>query len=277
MICAWDELIGILPLWMRMEVDQIGRDKLNELRLRLHKPAELCLHNRTYNLRKPIESNDLNYILNAASKYSPWSSESITKGYITAAGGHRIGICGNAAIKNGQVAGYQSVSSLCIRVARDFPGCARTIGDLSGSTIILGAPGWGKTTLLRDLARQISQKQCVCVVDERCELFPSGLDTGLKTDILSSAPKSAGIDMVMRTMTPNTIVVDEITAQEDSEALLRAFHCGVRLLATAHASSLEDYLKRNVYQPLVQGKVFENFIIMKPDKSFTVERVVECK
>ena len=174
--------------------------------------------------------------------------------------------------KDGVVTGIREISSLCIRVARDFPGIAKRAADAPGSILILGAPGWGKTTLLRDLIRQIGEKQCVSVVDERGELFPEGLERGKKTDVLTGCPKSPGIDMVLRTMGPDCVAVDEITAEADARALLRAANCGVRLLATAHGMSAADLRRRSVYRPLAESGVFQTLLILRQDKSFRAER-----
>lgn len=277
MICAWKELLGILPAWMRTDVDRLGRNSLQELRLRLNDSAELCLKTGQQYLNRNINVDDLNFVINAASKYSPWSAASMAKGYLTAPGGHRIGICGTAVCKDGQVSGIRDISSLCIRVARDFPGIAQTAATLKGSILILGAPGWGKTTLLRDLIRKAAERECVGVIDERGELFPEGLQKGRRMDVLTGAEKRDGIDRILRTMGPSTIAVDEITAPEDSEALLQASNCGVRLLATAHASSAADFLKRKVYRPLVEYHVFDDLIILRSDKTFFTERMTVCR
>ena len=210
--------------------------------------------------------------INAASRYSPWAAATTAQGYLTAPGGHRIGLCGEVVCKDGIVTGIREISSLCIRVARDFPGIAKRAADATGSILILGAPGWGKTTLLRDLIRQIGEKQCVSVVDERGELFPEGLERGKKTDVLTGCPKSPGIDMVLRTMGPDCIAVDEITAEADARALLRAANCGVRLLATAHGTSAADLRRRSVYRPLAESGVFQTLLILRQDKSFRAER-----
>ena len=125
---------------------------------------------------------------------------------------------------------------------------------------------------MRDLIRQIGEKQCVSVVDERGELFPEGLERGKKTDVLTGCPKSPGIDMVLRTMGPDCIAVDEITAEADARALLRAANCGVRLLATAHGTSAADLRRRSVYRPLAESGVFQTLLILRQDKSFRAER-----
>ena len=167
----------------------------------------------------------------------------------------------------------RTLSSLCIRVARDFPGISGKHNYHGQSILILGAPGWGKTTLLRDISRKLSDTKTVCVIDERQELFPPGFQTGRKMDILSGCPKAAGIECALRTMGPDIIAVDEITAPEDCRALIQAFGCGVTLLATAHGNGLRDFLRREVYAPLRESHIFDTFLILHADKSFSQEAV----
>jgi stage III sporulation protein AA len=273
MTCAWKELLAILPTWCRNDVDELGRDTLQELRLRLGLVPELIRSNGNIKLKRAVTAEDLSYIVNTASRYSPWAAATSAQGYITAPGGHRIGLCGQAVVQSGQPSTLRQISSLCIRVARDFPGISRRIAGIGGSILILGRPGSGKTTLLRDLVRHRSDtaRGSVCVVDERGELFPDGFGRGFRTDVLHGCPKEQGIDMVLRTMSPTTIAVDEITSECDCQALLKAGWCGVDLLATAHAASKADLYNRPVYRPLVTGHLFDTLVILQPDKSFKAE------
>ncbi len=274
MMCAWEELLGILPRRMQPEVDQTGRYTLQELRMRINSPPELVLSKGSRWLEEKCTREDIAFVLQCATGYSPWAAQTIRQGFLTAPGGHRIGLCGLALYRSGQMTGMREITSLCIRVARDLPGIAASL-PREGSVLILGAPGWGKTTLLRDLIRQRSRTQTVAVVDERGELFPPGFDTGMRTDILRGCRKSQGITQVLRTMGPSCIALDEITAEEDSQCLLRAAGCGTELLATAHAGSLEDFMSRPVYRPLIREKVFRWLVLMDPGKGFRVERMEE--
>jgi stage III sporulation protein AA len=175
--------------------------------------------------------------------------------------------------KNGIPTGIRDITSVCIRVARDFPGIAKNVpGD--GSVIILGAPGWGKTTLLRDLIRMRSEYKRVCVVDERGELFPEGLDTGKRTDILRGCQKCHGIEQVLRTMGPGCIAVDEITASEDCACLIRSAGCGAELLATAHAETIRAFHSHPRYHSLIHSGIFQWILMLRPDKQFSIERMV---
>lgn len=272
MICAWQELLSVLPARLRSEVDRCGKDSMQELRLRINAPPELVMGDESHWLSGNVTQSELRFVVNAASLYSPWSVSTTAHGFLSAAGGHRIGLCGEVICKDGEIAGFREVYSLCIRVARDVPGIAKKV-PVKGSVLILGAPGWGKTTLLRDLIRQIGQKEIVCAIDERGELFPKGFETGKRIDVLTGCPKPAGMDMALRTMGPDWIAADEITAESDCNALLRVTNCGVRLAVTAHASSIKDFYNRKAYRRLADKRIFETLLVLRKDKSYSVERM----
>ena len=273
MICNLKNLLHVLPPWLSSQLEHDSIESLQELRLRLDQPPELIFPGNRQFLHQRVRQEDLTFCINTARRYSPWAAVSAADGYLTIPGGHRIGICGEAIFKNGQAAGMRTIHSLCIRIARDFPGLAERMGGISGSVLILGAPGWGKTTLLRDLIRQRAQKETVAVVDERGELFPEGFARGNQTDVLTGCPKSRGILQLLRTMGPQTIAVDEITSPQDCSAILEAFGCGVSLLATAHSGSLRQFSERPVYGSLIENRVFENVLILQEDQTSQVERM----
>lgn len=273
MMCAWKQLLSILPPELRREVDGRKDRQIQQIRLRLHDPPELVLPGSSLWLPRPVSQDELNFVVNTASRYSPWAAATAAQGYLTAPGGHRIGLCGEAVVRGGTVGGIREIRSLCIRVARDFPDIGKAAAAWGGSLVILGAPGWGKTTLLRDLIRIVSQEQCVSVIDEREELFPEGLCRGKRMDVLTGCPKPAGIVMTLRTMGPACIAVDEITEPEDTRAIVQAAYCGVRLLATAHAPSSEAFRQRPVYRPLLEHGVFDTAAVLHADQSYHLERM----
>ncbi len=279
MNCQWSSVLSVLPGWMRRSVDEKGRVGLQELRLRLGQPPQLYLAGGQTYLEQIVTPEDLRYTVNAASKYSPWACASSAQGYLTISGGHRIGLCGDVVVKQGGSAAIRWLSSLCIRISRDFPGISRDIRN-QGSILIVGAPGSGKTSLLRDLIRSRSDSATgsICVVDERCEIFPVTQDSfcyppGKRTDVLSGCPKGDGIDMAVRCMGPATVAVDEITAKEDCNSLLQAAWCGVDILATAHAGSLDELKARPIYKPLLETKLFQTVVVMHKDKRYHTERM----
>ncbi len=281
MKCAWQAFINLLPVWMRDNVDKQGKGTLQELRLRLNTPPEMVCQDGLVLLEGCVSAEDLQFCINLASRYSPWTSATTQRGFITAPGGHRIGLCGKAVMNHGILNGVHPITSLCLRVARDFHGIANGAANCNGSILIIGRPGSGKTTLLRDLIRQKSNRGagCIAVVDEREEIFPyvhnqPCFPTGRHTDILSGCSKVQGIETVLRSMGPEMIAVDEITAKEDCEALLHAGWCGVKLLATAHAGNLNDLLHRPVYRPIIESGIFDTLLIIGPDKTWKAERMV---
>lgn len=276
MRCQWQEMLRVIPPWMREDVDRLGKSSLQELRLRLGQKPDLRLGKSGMQLTGIVTDDDIKYVINTASQYSPWAASTAAQGYLTIRGGHRIGLTGEAVNYQGKMSGIRNVTGLCIRIARDFPGIAAGVKNVTGSILILGPPGSGKTTLLRDLIRQRSNEGygCVAVVDERRELFPGEyFEPGAHTDVMTGCPKSVGVEMMLRTMGPSCIAVDEITAEEDCKALIEAGWCGVTLLATAHAANKQDLLSRKVYRPLVECSLFDTLLVMLPDKSWRQERM----
>jgi stage III sporulation protein AA len=273
LIYGWNELIGILPAWLAREVDKLRDLPLQELRLRLSQKPQLILADRIVFLEQKIQRTDLDFCINTATKYSPWAAASIADGYIAAPGGHRIGLCGDAVGYGADMRGQRNIRSLCIRIAGDFPGIATPLMRQRDSILLIGRPGTGKTTLLRDLIRQISALEQVCVVDQRGELFPPCFPPGERMDVITGCEKDRSIDILLRTMNPDTIAMDEITKPSDCAALTQAAWCGVRLIATAHAGSREELFNRPVYGPILDSGIFHTLVILSQDKTWRCERM----
>ena len=182
----------------------------------------------------------------------------------------------------GALTGLRELSSLNLRVARQVAGIADRIADglwtSRASVLLVGAPGSGKTTLLRDLICQLSDRFSwrVGLVDERMEVAACcggcpQLAVGAHTDVLSGVHKPEAMELLLRTMSPQWIAVDEISAPADVEAISRAAYCGVRMLATVHADSLAELQSRPVYRRLLEEGVFTRFVLLRPDRSYTIE------
>ena len=273
MRCDLQSVLAVLPPRLQRDMACVDTKRLQELRLRAGLPPELVFGRIRRNFSETITGDDLNYVVNAASRYSPWAAETISQGFITIRGGHRIGLCGEVVIKNGIPTAMRRIDSLCIRIARDHNGLIKQIPSANESVLILGAPGWGKTTLLRDLIRSVSMESTVAVVDERGEVFPDGFDRGKHTDVLTGCPKAEGISRVLRTMGPGTIAVDEVTLESDCRALDQAANCGVRLMATVHAVSLYDLRSREVYRKLIENQLFHTLYVLRSDNTYREERI----
>lgn len=282
MRCAWQAYLNILPHWMRKDVDTYGKQTLQELRLRVGLFPTLVRSDGNMTLNRNVLQEDLQFVINCASQYSPWLAATLADGFITAPGGHRIGICGTAITEKGIMRGIRDPGSLCIRVARDFIGIAENRELRTGSVLILGPPGSGKTTFLRDLIRQRARhgNGSISVVDERGELFPVATCSdsflpGDNMDVLRFCKKHQGIQIVLKTMNPSSIAVDEITDEKDCQALQEAGWCGVSILGTAHAWDMEDLQNRPVYRMLMRSGFFRNVVVMRPDKTWSLEGVCQ--
>lgn len=267
MECWPKEVLDILPVSMQNRLSQIRDAPIQELRLRRGQNIGIKHQSQYREIPFEVTQGDLETVIQLASRFSPWNAQSLRQGYLTAPGGHRIGVCGVAA---GEGMGFQTVSSVCIRFCRDVTGAAKGLEDLIGSILILGAPGWGKTTLLRDLARRIGQRHTICVADEREELFPAGIERGRRMDVLSRSPKQSAVIQLLKTMGPEYVAMDEITSLEDVKAVMACFGCGVRMVATAHAAALEEFCARPIYRELIQNRVFDSLVLLHPDQTFEI-------
>ena len=202
----------------------------------------------------------------------------VRDGFVTVRGGHRVGLCGSMVCENGTIHTVGALSSLAIRVAREVPEAAAGVrsslpgGGGVGGTVVLSPPGGGKTTFLRDLIRRLSDgiegpALRIGVADERGEIAAmyNGVpvnDLGAHTDVLDSCPKADALTMLLRSMNPQVLAVDEVSDPRDAAALEDAAGCGVAILCTAHASGPEDLLRRPVFRRLVRRGVLGQAVVL---------------
>lgn len=282
------QVMRILGKTVREIVEQERMDfqYLQEIRLRVGQPLVVLYRNQEWILpinsekKKELKREEIKETLEYISDYSLYAYEQeMRQGFITIEGGHRIGLAGQAIVEDGKIRNLKHISSINIRISHEIVDCADkifpyiTYNKQIYHTLLISPPRCGKTTLLRDIIRQVSDgnvwmKGCtVGVVDERSELGGCYLGTaqnqlGMRTDILDCCPKAEGMIMMIRSMAPQVIAVDEIGAEKDVHAVEYAMHCGCKMLATVHGESLEEIEKKPLLGKLVRERRFDRYVVL---------------
>ncbi|MGZ0086300.1 stage III sporulation protein AA [Caldibacillus thermoamylovorans] len=266
------------PIAALLQESLVGPHEVEEIRIRISRPLEVIARGKARLLPYEVTKEDGVHLLNKLSHYSMYAvEEELKRGFITIEGGHRVGLAGKVITEGGKVKAIRDVSSFNIRIAKEQVGIAEPLlpyvydGRRFRHTMIIGSPQTGKTTLLRDAARLISSgtnrmaAQKVAIVDERSEIagcvkgVPQ-FSFGPRLDVLDACPKAEGMMMMIRSMSPDVIIVDEIGREEDSEAVLEAANAGVSVWATVHGRSLNDVWQRPTLRAVMEQKVFERFV-----------------
>lgn len=307
-----DEIINSLSLNLREKIRNIKGENIEEIRLRINKPLIINGNQRDYFYNEKNKNLDMNmnnaYVVTKEDieqtfqiicKYSIHSfMDDIKKGFITLRGGHRVGIVGKAIVEEGKVENIKHISSLNIRISKEVKNCSDKVMNhiiksptTINNTIIISPPQCGKTTLLRDIVRNLSNGSDkfnfkgvkVALIDERNEIAGSYLgipqmDVGIRTDIIETCPKDMGIIMVLRSMSPNVIVTDEIGTEKDIKALYTALNGGVGLITTVHGDSIEDIRNRKELRNLLDEELFKRVILLSARKGpGTVEKIYDLQ
>ena len=276
-------VLRMLPQAVQTALAGTPEAQIEELRLRVgQRPSVLYAGTeRALSVRDTLSQAELQQVLLNASAQSQYAvQEQLRSGYLSLPGGYRLGVCGSAVVQNGCMTGLREVSSLALRVPHAIRHPPQTLLPyLQESCLLAGAPGSGKTTLLRSCIRALSETgQRVAVVDERLELAGAvhgvpQFDLGPCTDVLSGCPKGEGMLMLLRSMNPQWLAVDELTQPQDLAALRQAGGCGVRLLATIHAGSIEDLKHKPLCRELFSNGIFRLVLYLDKNRAFHAERI----
>lgn len=310
MVCnRWEEeLLPVFPPGKRALLSNLPapiKDTLEEIRVRVGKPISLLYRNESgfledgeaaINEKVSVVMNydDCKALFMNVTEHSVYAYENeLNSGYITLRGGYRVGMAGKTVFSNG---GWRLVNCTFFnfRISRQIKGAAehlmKYILDSNGiplHTLIVSPPGLGKTTMLRDIARKIpecsSKPVKICIVDERSEIAgckngePQN-DVGAMTDVLDACPKADGIMMVLRAMSPQVIITDELGRNEDVQAIRETINAGVKIIASAHASSMEDLEMRPAMRTIMQERMFERLVVLGHSLGVgTIESVIDCR
>ena len=301
-----ENLKVLFPVHIRKKIkNNLWLNDLEEIRIRAGQPIELaysgktryltdmdgemcaCVRESVQNARAcyRITGADIAEMLSYISEYSLYAyQEELRQGYITIEGGHRVGIAGEIAKDREGITGIKYISFMNIRVAHEKKGCAEKIlpflkdGESIYNTLLVSKPGAGKTTCLRDCIRSLSngkegwEGMKICVVDERSEIAACHLgipqnDMGIRTDVLSGCGKSEGMMLMLRSMSPQIIAVDELGGKKDFQAVEQAACSGVRILGTVHAATVEELWEKPYLKKWMKRGIFERFILIRHNRS----------
>ena len=290
-----EEILRLFPERIRRRWQEVAKyaEKLQEIRLRAGAPLTIFIDGkeRFVNAEGQIvdrqevaarqESAELEEILKHLCQYSIYAfADEIRQGFLTVQGGHRIGLAGQVLLDDeNRIVNMKYIRYLNIRIAHQIKGAADPLIPMLYergrvvSTLLISPPGGGKTTMLRDIIRQISNGTAygrginVSVVDERSEIAGSYLgiaqnDIGIRTDVLDGCPKVEAMMRLIRTMSPQALAVDELGGTEDMQALRTANGCGCRLLATIHGGSIEEVMQKNYMRYAIEDGLFERYVVL---------------
>ncbi len=290
-------IINIFPPSIKKYLHNINLDEAEEIRLIKGKPLVVRYSDADYypTVKGVLSGNDrngvkvnklqLDELLEKITKSSLYSlKDEIRNGYITIEGGHRVGITGTAVTEEGEVEFIKNISALNIRLATEILGASDSVmADIADggikNTLIISPPGCGKTTLLRDIVRSLSDMgYFVSIADERCEIAAmsdgmSAFDIGSRTSVLENCPKAYAMKTLLRSMSPDVIVTDELGDKSDASAVVEIINSGVSVIATVHGRSMEQISARNDFKEIIP--FFDVIILLsKRNGAGTVEKII---
>lgn len=275
-------------------------DQAEEIRIRVDKPLMLVLGQGDYLTATLVSKEDIHKTLQLMSRSSLYAlEEELRSGYLTLPGGHRVGVVGQGVIEHGKIKTLKNISGFNLRISREIKGVADQLipyllnPEENGiyHTMIISPPQGGKTTLLRDIARQLSNGRKdlnlpgmkVGIVDERSEIAACfrGVpqrDVGLRTDVLDACPKAEGMMMLVRSMSPQVIITDEVGRLADVEAIEEGVNSGVKIIASVHGSKMEELQKRPSLLRLLENGIFERFVFLeRKNETGKIKKILDAK
>lgn len=290
----------LLPEWLFQHLSQNYKlCDIQEIRVRKNQPIQICYKGKMVELKsdagiyqKPLYATNeiLEYIVAVATKNSLYAfDEQIKNGYIVTDNGIRIGLCGTAVVNSGKISLIKKISSLNIRIGHNIIDCSSEVihfvvtNQRVKNTLILSAPGEGKTTLLRDIVLKLSNKfniPNIMVIDEKFELSGENqsFDLGKNVDVMQGANKKFSFFEAIKVMNPNVIATDELVSDDDIEGVKFAIKSGVKVIATVHSKNLDELKTKPYFEKLLSEKYFERFIILsKRNGVGTIEGVFDDK
>lgn len=291
----YEEVYKMLPDNIKNNVKEfLVLEEVQEIRIKIGKPIIIVLSFQEKILDYIATKDDLRYMISKISNYSLYAfEEEIKQGYITLKGGHRVGLAGECVISKGEVRTIKNISSLNIRICKEIVGASNKVMRLITennrvyNTLIVSPPKCGKTTILRDISRNLSngmyqinlKGKKVTIVDERSEIaacyngIPQ-MNVGIRTDVLDNCLKKSGMIMAIRSLSPEVLICDEIGTDSDLEALNMAFNSGVNIIVTVHGYDIDDIYNRRIFKELIDNCILERVILLSNKKGVgTIEKI----
>ncbi len=290
---TWQETVQFfslcLPKTLGKAIAAEPAGEIREIRMRSGRPVRMLTAHGEKTCGMTTTQEQVNAIAESLCEHALYArAEEARQGFVTLRGGHRMGLCGRVIAQGGSVRALRDISSLCIRVAGQWTGAANALmprlldeQGQAGSLLIIGLPGTGKTTLLRDACRQLSDSGLrVCVADERSELAAvcrgvPQLDIGANTDVLDGCGKEVGLRWLLRAMAPDVVITDELGGMTDALAVLEAAQSGVAVMTSIHGRDAGQVMERAAMYQLMQNRVFSMFVVMDENRAGVIRQVLD--